>query len=309
MSEKPVIIIKKKKHGHGGHHGGAWKVAYADFVTAMMAFFLLLWLLGVTTAEQRQGLAEFFSDANQNSIFGGGARFGAPPIAIPEKAEDARSEGVEDIPDKGQGAKDADEEVAGEGILNTSKIMGAEDVKVALAMQQEEETFKEAGEYLKENIMKDTKLKEFADQIIVDRTPEGLRIQIVDKEKLSMFPSANAIPYEKSRDLLVLIGRVISMLPNKISISGHTDSSPFVVGSNRDNWTLSTERANVSRMYLVKGGVKEEQISRVMGFADRQPFSENPKDPRNRRISIILMRRATFESGIGQGTSGATPKQ
>ena len=121
-----------------------------------------------------------------------------------------------------------------------------------------------------------------------------MRIQIIDRDKFSMFPSGSAIPYEKARDLLILIGRVLARLPNQISVTGHTDSSPFSAGSSRDNWTLSTERANVSREYLVKAGVTDDRINRVSGLADREPFVPNDtKDPRNRRISIVLMRQST----------------
>jgi len=293
--EKPIIIIKKKKKGgHGRHHGGAWKVAYADFVTAMMAFFLLLWLLGVTTAAQREGLADYFSGATigRDSIFGIGHIFGSRQSTVDEaSAMDslAQDGGVE------QGGLDRDSyNIEGYSSIETSGL-SPEEMKLAMAMKAEENDFTEIGALLKESILKDNTLKEFTDQIIIDRTSEGLRIQIIDKGQSSMFPSASSRPYEKSRDLLLLIGRVIGMLPNKITVSGHTDSNPFVTGSNRDNWSLSSERANISRKYLVEGGVNENQISRVLGYADKQPFSDNPKDPSNRRISIILLRTATMD--------------
>src|SRR6202000_2205655 len=130
--------------------------------------------------------------------------------------------------------------------------------------------------------------REFANQIGIDRTSEGLRIQIVDRDQFSMFPSGSSIPYERAQDLLRMVGKVIAQLPNNISVTGHTDSTPFTVGSPRDNWTLSTERANTSREELIPAGVDEKRVQRVVGLADRDPFVQDAKDPRNRRISIVL---------------------
>jgi chemotaxis protein MotB len=170
-------------------------------------------------------------------------------------------------------------------------------------MKREEAGFKQAEDLLKQAIVESPELRDFANQILVDRTPEGLRIQIIDRDKFSMFPSGGAIPYERARDLLVLVGKVIARLPNNISVTGHTDGLPFQAGSGRDNWTLSTERANVSRELLVGAGVNEDRIQRVSGLANRDPFVPNdPKDPRNRRISIVLLR-----SAIPPADSAAAP--
>ena len=164
---------------------------------------------------------------------------------------------------------------------------------MAEAMQHEEQAFKSAEDLLKAAITGNPEFREFANQIVIDRTPEGLRIQIVDRDKFSMFPSGSSNPYERARDLLRMVGKVVAQLPNRISVTGHTDSTPFTVGSPRDNWTLSTERANISREELVEAGVNESRIQRVEGLADRDPFIPNdPKDPRNRRISIVLLRQA-----------------
>ncbi len=310
MADQPVIIIKKKKKGgHAAHHGGAWKVAYADFVTAMMSFFLLLWLLNVTTSEQRAGLAEYFSPAgiSKNDSSGAGGMFGGRSITTVTGGEMAdRSppsnlqatiptigqgeEGEEDVAGTGQGAS-AHKTDADRGAAAASKETQA----MAAAVRQEEEVFKMAEEELRRALLESPSLQAFANQIVIDRTPEGLRIQITDRDKLSMFPSASAIPYEKGRDLMSLIGKVIAQLPNKISIAGHTDATPFVAGSRRDNWLLSTERANVCREYLVKAGVDDKNVVRVAGLADRDPFVADPMDPRNRRISIVLLRRSLTE--------------
>ena len=159
------------------------------------------------------------------------------------------------------------------------------------SLHQEEQNFDKAAAALKTALQNSPELQDFANQIAIDSTPEGLRIQIIDRDKFSMFPSGGAVPYERGRDLLMLIGRVLSQLPNNISVTGHTDGISFSSLSRRDNWTLSTERANVSRELIVKAGVEEKRIYRVAGLADREPYvPTDPKDPRNRRISIVLLR-------------------
>jgi chemotaxis protein MotB len=176
------------------------------------------------------------------------------------------------------------------------------------SMKKEEAGFKQAEDLLKQAITSNPELAEFANQIIVDRTPEGLRIQIIDRDKFSMFPSGGSVPYERARDLIQLVGKVIARLPNNISVTGHTDGTPFSALSKRDNWTLSTERANVSREYLVGAGVDEKRVSRVSGLADREPFTPNdPKDPRNRRISIVLLRRAIPPADVAAPAPAIAP--
>ncbi len=310
--QQPVIIIRRKKGGgHGGHHGGAWKVAYADFVTAMMAFFLLMWLLNVTTDVQRRGIADYFAPASiSKSESGAGGVMGGQTISIDgamisdsapisadertiptvgrgeEGTEETRG-GNEKSEEGGKGERDAAGEAAKESPHNL------DEKTVAEAMQREENLFKQAEGLLKKALQDAPEMREFAQNMMVDRTPEGLRIQIVDRDKFSMFPSGSAIPYERGRNLLRMVGKVISRLPNNISVSGHTDSAPFSAGSRRDNWSLSTERANVSRGELMVGGVAEARISRVAGMADRDPLdAKNPKAPQNRRISIILLRQS-----------------
>ncbi|MDE1900611.1 MAG: OmpA family protein [Alphaproteobacteria bacterium] len=315
--QAPVIIIRrKKKGGHAAHHGGAWKVAYADFVTAMMSFFLLLWLLNVTTDIQRKGIADYFAPASvSKSESGAGGIFGGQTITSPgAEISDTSQPTTQDvaIPTVGKGdqgdedtmGKDSDAggnatdgpsaktpNNQGDTASGASTLSKNEQAMVA-AMEREKTAFDSAEQALKKAIMDSAELRPYANQIIIDRTPEGLRIQIVDRDKFSLFPSGSAIPYERGQELLTLVGRVIARLPNKISVTGHTDSMPFTAGSGRDNWTLSTERANVSREILVKAGVDEDHIARVSGLADREPFVPDPKDPRNRRISIVLLRQA-----------------
>jgi chemotaxis protein MotB len=178
---------------------------------------------------------------------------------------------------------------------------GLAEQALAKSMKEEEDAFAAAETALKQAILQSPDLKEYADQIVIDRTSEGLRIQITDRDKLSIFPSSSAIPYERGRELLMMIGKVIALLPNKISISGHTDATPFATGSRRDNWSLSTERANTCRSYLVKAGVNEKNVARVSGLSDREPFTSDPKDARNRRISIVLMRRSVSQISLVSG--------
>jgi len=301
---KPVIIVKRKKKGSHPHHGGAWKVAYADFVTAMMSFFLLLWLLNVTTSDQRKGIADYFapmsisrSESGAGGVMGGQAMDDPSGAAMASRASPTVDPHT--IPTVGKG-EEGEEETAGkaeippeEKALNEHETITKDAVALASAMKKEEEKFKAAEEMLKKALFENPAMQDLAQHMIVDRTPEGLRIQIIDKDKFSLFPSGSSSPYEKGRDLLRLVGRVIAMLPNKISVTGHTDSDPFPTGARRDNWDLSTDRANVSRAELVMGGVPRDRVARVVGLADREPFvPDNPKDPRNRRISIVLLRQA-----------------
>ena len=320
MSEQqPVIIIKKIKKGHGGHHGGAWKVAYADFVTAMMAFFLLMWLLNVTTPDQRQGLAEYFAPTGISQSYGGsGGVMGGVSISADYGADISDShasgmqnrasatvgqgqEGDEDVSGKSEKGADAEEPTgetgdgSGDGGTGLNNEERAHAKRYGDALAAEEASFKEAEGVLRGAIQQSSALKELGKYLFIDRTPEGLRIQIVDQDQFSLFPSGSSNPYQKGQELLHLVGTVIARLPNDISITGHTDSQPFALGSRRDNWGLSLDRANVSRRELLAGGVPPDRIVRIVGRADRDPFIlSNPEDSRNRRISIVLLREATL---------------
>ncbi len=333
-SQQPVIIIRRKKGGgHGGHHGGAWKVAYADFVTAMMAFFLLLWLLNVTTDVQRKGIADYFapasiskSESGAGGVMGGqtitinGAQISAsspptvddrtiPTVGMGEQGEEDTVGKSDKVGDGGKGANSKD--------ANAKNSVASELAALGEAMQREEQHFKEAEQLLKTAINGIPEFKEFADQILVDRTTEGLRIQIIDRDKFSMFPSGGSVPFERGRDLLRMVGKVIARLPNNISVTGHTDSAPFSSGSRRDNWSLSSERANVSRGELMAGMADmlktdlptvEPRIARVVGMADRDPLAPNdPKAPQNRRISIVLLRQAIPPAETMPATPEAAP--
>jgi chemotaxis protein MotB len=313
-----VIIVKKKKHGEHAHHGGAWKVAYADFVTAMMAFFLLLWLLNVTTEEQKQGIAQFFtpesasrSQSGSGQILGGtviaqgqmarttgGVVLGIPQDAAPEEQEDPQ-EGKKDADKAGErdgGKMDSDKQQRPSE--NAKREVTEEDVKKALAKREEEE-FAKAEHDLRQAIQDVPELRQLAQNLIIDRTPEGMRIQLVDQGRLAMFPLGSPAPFDHTKKLLTMVAKVVQRMPNKVAVTGHTDATPYASGGRPyDNWELSTDRANSSRRGLLEAGLSGLRISRVVGKADQEPlFADNPSDPRNRRISIVLLRD---HSEIGQ---------
>jgi len=312
--EKPVLIIKKKGHGDHGHHGGAWKVAYADFVTAMMAFFLLLWLLNVTTEEQRLGIANYFMpDSVSRSQSGGGGVLGGVTIspgemekkaaglvlAIPRAPDASEAETAQDVDGEGKPPERREPRDPADRVLDASKDKDKDKdgdiserrLKEQLA-RQEEESFRKAEFELKQAIEDVPDLKQLAENLIVDRTPEGLRIQIVDQGKYSMFPLGSAAPMEHTRKLMNAVARIVQRLPNRISVTGHTDALQFQNNSrNYGNWELSADRANSSRRMLLEAGLPSDRINRVIGKAEQEPlFSENPNDPRNRCISIVLLR-------------------
>jgi chemotaxis protein MotB len=316
---QPIIIKKIKKAGHA-HHGGAWKVAYADFVTAMMAFFLLLWLLNVTTDVERKGIADYFapasiskSDSGAGGMFGGqtmtkeGAQMSdtSPPgvsntIPQPDESENERVESPGAGSPQGPDEKKKEDVVTGEkppadkpkDPQNPETMTAEEKKKLEEAKNKEEEIFKKAESALRDAIKGTPGLEELEKNLIIDSTPEGLRIQIVDRDGYSLFASGSAMMAGKSRALVGLVGAVLARLPNNITVTGHTDDTPFPVNSRRNNWELSSGRAQASLETLVGSGVAQTRIMGVIGKADREPLiKNNPADPQNRRISIVLLRR------------------
>jgi chemotaxis protein MotB len=300
---KPLIIKKVKKVGGGGGHGGAWKVAYADFVTAMMAFFLLLWLLNATTEDQKRGIADYFSPTpgEMRATTGGSGFFRGdaltsegPQIAIPiptmsfeERTEEGGEEQetedqIDAEPEPSPPAADTQEADTEEAETEEAERMLAE---------REERQFAEAEETLRQAIQDVPELRQLAESLIIDRTPEGLRIQIVDQEKYAMFPRGSAMMHDTARKLMARVTRVVQTLPQKISVTGHTDATPYVSDGGYDNWDLSTDRANSSRRALVEAGLSAERVVHVTGKADQEPLvADDPTSPRNRRISIVLLR-------------------
>ena len=251
MANEPVIIKKIIKNKGHGHHGGAWKLAYADFVTAMMAFFLLMWLLGSTNEETRRGISEYFQDPYKASLIDKGL--------IPTLDEIAPTE-IDRQAEKND--------------------------QLQLEMLKEK---------IQDMIDENSKLSEVKDQIKLETTPEGLRVQIIDNQNMPMFKLASSETEPQIRLILRALAPVINKLPNKITINGHTDARPFPANrKGYSNWELSSDRANAARYELNQGGLAEEKVLRVTGLSDSIPYNPaNPDDPMNRRISIIVMNKKT----------------
>jgi chemotaxis protein MotB len=318
-SNAPLIIKKIKRSKGEAHHGGAWKVAYADFVTAMMSFFLLLWLLNVTTDIQKRGIADYFeptiASKSQSGAGGvlGGLTIGSPgaqdattsppnfQLAVaalrqPNEGDEgdlAGSSGQGDTGDKVGGATTSTQ--TGGATANAKKpIEQMTEMELQKRVEEREEKQFAGAEFaLRQAIQDVPELKNLADNLIIDRTPEGLRIQIVDQEKRSMFPLGSAQMADSAQKLLALVGLVVQKLPNKVSITGHTDAAPYAFGRYYTNWELSADRANASRRELISDGVSADRIEKVVGLADRDPLvPDDPRSPHNRRISIVLLREA-----------------
>jgi chemotaxis protein MotB len=305
VDDRPIIIKRIKKSG-GGHHGGAWKVAYADFVTAMMAFFLLLWLLNAVTEEQKKGIAQYFrptiapqSSQSQEAILNGtpavmsevsGASAAEASVDVDDSADDADSNPTSAA---NPNPSPDDQPASGSGV--TPAVNGAKPVDINQAQEvvakAEAKQFDEVKQKIEEQIKQDPGLADLKNNIDIRQTPEGLMIELLDKEKISMFPSGSAEMNDRSRQLLQLVARVISPLPNKLSISGHTDATPYQGKVDYSNWELSTDRANAARRALETFGVNENRMENVAGKADTDPkVKEDPRSPENRRISIVLLR-------------------
>lgn len=289
MAEGQQIIIKRVKKVAGGHHGGAWKVAYADFVTAMMAFFLLLWLLNAVTEEQLTGISNYFAPSMASkSASGAGGILGGQVIGEGAQVSQTSSPSlVQHLPPSSIGP-------GGEDLTSAAtepmEGMSEEEFREKLA-EREQQKFDKAKDVLENAVKGIPELQKFEGSLLVDNTPEGLRIQITDQEGLAMFPSGSSAMFGHTRALLDLVSRIVNQMPNKISITGHTDAIPFRDPSGYTNWELSADRALASRRALLASGVPEERVDRVVGRASSDPLvTDDPKAPRNRRISIILLR-------------------
>ena len=281
----PIIIRRVKRKGHA-HHGGAWKVAYADFVTAMMAFFLVMWLIGAGTREQRAAISEYFKNP---SMTPGAATMAPPGRNGPGGASTSMI--------KLGGAKDLSHAA-------TASVDPKEIEKEA--RKRERARLEELMQQLQAAIQSSQALAPFKDQLLLDITPEGLRIQIVDKQNRPMFDlgSAQLRPYTTT--ILQELAGFINRVPNRISLSGHTDDAPYN-DRRYSNWELSADRANAARRALLSGGLAEEKIARVVGLAASVPFDRaNPADPVNRRISIIVMNKQAEAASFSQEAGPAT---
>ncbi|MET0937548.1 MAG: flagellar motor protein MotB [Luteibacter sp.] len=273
---KQVIIVRKKKGGGHGHHGGAWKVAYADFVTAMMAFFLVMWLVGAGTKQQRAAISEYFKNPSMTQ----GQSTMAPSGKMgPGGASTSMIKlgGAMDLP-KGPGDNQAFAKPS------------ASDVD-KMAKEKEKRRLEQLMKDLTEAIAKSQAMAPYKDQLLIDITSEGLRIQIVDKQNRPMFDTGSGALKSYTVQILHELAGFVNQVPNQISISGHTDSAPYIrADSAYGNWELSADRANAARRTLTEGGMQPEKVARVVGLAASVPFDKaDPSAPINRRISIVVM--------------------
>ncbi len=281
---QPIIIKRVKRGGHKAH-SAAWKIAYADFVTAMMAFFLLMWLLGSTTEGDRKGIADFFNSPLRVSMFYGGSGSGDSSHIIKGGGNDlSRTTGnVKD------GAVPAPRRA-----VNLQALAAERDRKDVRERQLvEKQRLENLKKRVEQAIEANPRLAEMNSQIRLDMTRDGLRIQIVDEQNRPMFDSGSSVVRPYMRELLQLIGEVLAEVPNRLTLEGHTDAAPFP-GRERgySNWELSSDRANASRREMLAGGLPEDRVARVQGLAASMPFdAEAPFSPANRRISIIVMNR------------------
>lgn len=298
---RPIIIKKKKKGGHDEHHGGQWKVAYADFVTAMMAFFLMLWLLNATTEEQRDGIADYFSPTSiSKSTSGGGGMLAGQTIAKDGALVHNRAPMGVNI--KLPPAQDLD--APGNQGTAEQGDDGAEQARREARREAERQRFEKAAEALRQALESSPELERLKDHLQVDQTAEGLRIRIVDKLNESMFKSGSAEPLPRTRQLLAQVSRVVANMPNDVAIKGHTDAVQFSSDNGYGNWELSSDRANASRRILVSNGLPPDRVSEVTGRADQDLLTpDDPDNPRNRRISIVLLREEPLAAANEAGAS------
>ena len=286
MEDVRPIVIKRIKKVAGGHHGGAWKIAYADFVTAMMAFFLLMWLLGSTASGDLKGIADFFQNPLKIASTGGSGTGDSSSVL---------KGGGKDLTRRSGQVKSGD-------IDSKSKTVNLKETNAEQARKEFEEREKALLGELKESIEKliesNPALKQFKSQLLIDITSEGLRIQIVDEQNRPMFDTSSAELKPHTRVILREIGKAMNAVHNKLSLSGHTDAAQYGGGDKGfSNWELSANRANASRRELIAGGMDEHKVLRVVGLASTVLFDKNdPLSSINRRISIVVLNKRAEES-------------
>lgn len=268
MSDEQSIIIKRINKGGHCAHGGAWKIAFADFMTAAMAFFLMLWILGGVNDEEMKAMAEYFRDPTVIE---------ASPNVLIESKEAGRS---------------SDSMIDMGGFKDTPKSSQDDDTDGESQKKKEIQHMIELKKQIEKKISASETLSELKNQLKIEITPNGLQIQVLDDRKRPMFGAGVDLPKDYASKLLEEVGNVLSHSKNKISIAGHTDSSGYSANADYTNWELSSDRANAARRLLLKGGVGQKRIAQAVGLSDTVPFDkENPYNPRNRRISIIVLNK------------------
>ena len=294
MNEKaprPIIIVKRRKGGGGGHHGGAWKVAYADFVTAMMAFFLVMWLVASVTKEQRAAMFEYFKNPSMEE----------GKSVKPAKGVNGPGGASTSLINLGGGLDAPRSAVRKETGMAAGSATNPKDIEQAkqLAAEAEHKQLESLMEELRQAIDKSQALRPFKDQLLLDITPEGLRIQIVDAQNRPMFDLGSSKLKDYTGKILQVLASYLNSVPNRISLSGHTDTTPYVAKNGYTNWDLSADRANAARRALEAGGLHKDKMARIVGLSSVVLFDkDNPRNPINRRISIIVMTKKAEEAAL-----------
>jgi chemotaxis protein MotB len=299
LSDQPIVIKRIKKADHA-HHGGAWKVAYADFVTAMMAFFLLMWLINTTTPEQKRGIADYFAPqsisqqiSGSGGVLGGrvmgqeGARAGGAASVFQKNSPSSKNTAEQSM----QNGASQGGATPTQGSAADAQAANREGQNTATSMQNGD--FAHAAEAIHQAIADNPDISALSKQVVVDQTPDGMRIQLVDQDGRPMFQQGTAAPMPYTRRLLETIAKVIDRLPNRVSIAGHTEGKAFVGPNGMTNWELSAQRANAGRAILAAAGLASDRVYEVAGKAGSEPLlPEDPNASANRRLSITLMREA-----------------
>lgn len=305
MENNQPIIVKRVKKIAGGHHGGAWKIAFADFATAMMAFFLVMWLMSSATPEQKKAISGYFQDpiGYTESASPYVIDLGGTPTPAPDRTLNPE---LKDAPDAQEASVDAED---------TPEQMEAKQAE-QLAEQVEQERLEMLLQELQTKVDENPQLQKFKDQILFEITQDGLRIQIMDAENRPMFDLGSARLQPYFEDILLILAETIKEVPNKISVSGHTDAKPFAGQAEFGNWELSANRANAARRALTAGGYPNERVARVVGYASSALFDRNdPLNPVNRRIDIIVLTKKALRAiegeqdgdGTAEGAESAAP--
>ena len=297
----PIIIKKIIDDGHGGAHGGAWKIALADMMTAMMAFFLLMWLLGSTNESQRKSIADYFkptshSNVTMGKLAGSDGMLGGSSVIDPEGLPFSAKQTalLERVTPRSQGGPTENDPAPNATERNnpTDPASMSEADKKKVKEEVDQANFEKLEKEVKEQLEKNPKLQNLKDQVKFARDQDGLRIEIIDKADFAMFGLGTTTMTPRAQALIAEVAKTVQALENKVAIRGHTDSVAFANTDGRNNWSLSAERAEETRKILEKTGLKQDRFAKIEGVADTAPYNPNdPKDPRNRRISITVMNR------------------
>ena len=296
-AQRPILIVKRTKKAGAAHHGGAWKVAYADFVTAMMAFFMVMWLIAAVSKEQRAAIFDYFKNPSMQ-------QGKSPRASMGQMGPGGASTSVINLRGGLDARKSASALSTGLGTPRDSdttldRAAPSVDEAQKIATEADRKKLESLMAQLREAIDHSQALKPFKDQLLLDITPEGLRIQIVDAQNRPMFDLGSARLKDYTYTILHELAPYLNSVPNRVSLSGHTDTTPYVSMAGYTNWDLSADRANAARRALESGGLEPDKVSRVVGLSSSVLFDkDNSRDPINRRISIIVMTKAADESAL-----------